>query len=470
MMTPDDILKAMARAGISATAVRTARPGLIRRVNTDTRSVMDGDLYVALRGERFDGNDFAPEAVARGAACVMVERPIAGVDAPQIVVPDGLRALGALAAWWRSKLDTRIIGVCGSNGKTTTTQMIAGILARACPAQTWFATIGNRNNEIGVPQMLLSLRPGHRLAVLEMGMNHVGEIAYLAQMVRPDIVVLTNAQREHQEFLSSVEETARENGAAILSLPRDGIAVLPADDPCISIWRTQADGRRVVDHGSSPSAVVAGTWHSQAQGMHMSVASASVHLDFHLALSGEHFARNALAAASAALAAGIEPADISAGLADFRPVSGRGTRHTLPGGARLIDDSYNANPDSVRAAIDALAGEPGWRVLVLGDMGEVGTQGAEFHREVGAYARSRGVDRMICLGDASRDSAVAFGEGASHCHDPEEAARRLREELARPGSPVALVKGSRFMRMERVFKGWLIEPGPAGPTGGDSHA
>jgi len=420
-------------------------------VSTDTRTLAPGALYVALRGERFDGHDYVAAAHERGAAAALVER-IVDVDLPQIVVADGRRALGLAAAQWRARFSLPVIAVAGSNGKTTVTQMIASILAAAYGEKGRLATRGNLNNEIGVPLMLWQLAKQHRAAVFELGMNHAGEIAYLAELVRPTVALVNNAQREHQEFMQSVEATAYENGEVIATLPlsENGVAVFPADDACTSIWRQIAGTRRVVDFALDADAVVTATCTLRADGARVSMATPLGLVDVDLAVTGVHNVRNALAAAACAIAAGVDAAAIADGLRAFRPVAGRGVRLRTSEGGLLIDDSYNANPDSVRAAIDLLAGFEGERVLVLGDMGEVGARGPEFHREVGAHARERGIDGLVALGPMARDAADAFGAGAVHCADIDSLLAALRPRLG--PSVTVLVKGSRFMRMERVVQ------------------
>jgi len=420
-------------------------------VSTDTRTLAPGALYVALRGERFDGHDYVAAARERGAAAALVER-VVDADLPQVVVADSRRALGLAAAQWRARFSLPVIAVAGSNGKTTVTQMIASILATAYGDKGRLATRGNLNNEIGVPLMLWQLGRQHRAAVLELGMNHVGEIAYLAGLVCPTVALVNNAQREHQEFMRSVEATAYENGEVIAALPLsdDGVAVSPADDACTPIWRQIAGTRRVVDFAIEADAVVTATYTLRADGARVSMATPLGLVDVDLGVTGLHNVRNALAAAACAIAAGVDAGAIADGLRAFRPVAGRGIRLRTSEGALLIDDTYNANPDSVRAAIDLLAGFAGERVLVLGDMGEVGARGPEFHREVGAYARERGVGALVALGPMARDAADAFGAGAVHCADVEAVLAALRPRLG-PAVTV-LVKGSRFMRMERVVQ------------------
>jgi UDP-N-acetylmuramoyl-tripeptide--D-alanyl-D-alanine ligase len=433
-------------------------------VSTDTRTLPHGALFVALRGERFDGHDYAQSAADRGAAALLVEHAVEAA-VPQIIVADTKHALGLGAAQWRARFTLPVIAVTGSNGKTTVTQMIAAILAQAHGERHRLATLGNLNNDIGVPLMLWQLGKQHKAAVFELGMNHPGEIAYLAELVRPTVALVNNAQREHQEFMQSVEATAHENGEVLTALPLAdmGVAVFPGDDPCTPIWRSLAGTRRVVDFALEAYAVVTATYELDAEGARVSMATPAGLVEARLAVGGVHNVRNALAAAACAMAAGIEPRDISAGLAAFRPVGGRGARLRTSSGACLIDDSYNANPDSVRAAIDLLAGCFSPRVLVLGDMGEVGGRGPEFHREVGTYARERAIDVLYALGTQTRETVAAFGPGGMHFDDVDSLMAALPAKVT-AGSTV-LVKGSRFMRMERVVQG-LAEPSAHGAAAG----
>jgi UDP-N-acetylmuramoyl-tripeptide--D-alanyl-D-alanine ligase len=306
--------------------------------------------------------------------------------------------------------------------------------------------------------MLFELNGQQRAAVLELGMNHPGEIDYLAQLARPTVAVVNNAQREHQEFMASVEATALENGAVIDALPADGVAVFPADDACAPIWRRKAGTRRVLDFARSGEATLTAEASATAEGSHLSIASPAGLIEVDLPVAGQHNVHNALAATAAAIAVGIAPAHIAAGLAAFRPVAGRGVRRALASGALLVDDTYNANPDSVRAAIDLLATLPAPRTLVLGDMGEVGDQGPAFHREVGAYAGERGIDTLLALGAATADSVAAFGVRGRHFASIEALIEAAQGAAAAGGA--LLVKGSRFMRMERVVQA-LTRPSSA---------
>ena len=424
---------------------------LFLRVATDSRTLRPGDLFVALRGERFDGHNFVAAAQSAGAAAAMVAAEREGdVHGNLVVVAEPLAALQALAAHWRARFALPCILVVGSNGKTTVKEMTAAALRAHYGEAQVLATLGNLNNAIGLPLTLLGLSDAHRAAVIELGMNHRGETAELAPLAAPTIALVNNAQREHQEFMRSVDEVAAEHAAAILALPRAGVAVINADDPHAPAWRDAARraGVRCIGFGFSADADVRGTATLRADGATLLVEAAQGSATFELAVPGRHMAQNAIGAFAAALAAGAPAAAAARGLAGFRPVSGRLAVTRVARGVTVIDDSYNANPDSVRAAIDVLAAAPAPRVLALGDMGEVGDAGPAFHREIGDYARQAGIERLYASGPLSRAAVASFGGAARHFDDPAALAQALVQDLA-PGATV-LVKGSRFMRMERV--------------------
>ncbi len=455
---------------------------VVDSVCTDTRAITPGCLFVALRGERFDGHAFADAAIAAGASAVMLESasPVAAVSraVAQVQVPDTTLALGALAAGWRAQFDLPIIAVTGSNGKTTVKGMIAAILEAAFGSAHYHATPGNLNNQIGVPLTLLGLNAQHRAAVVELGMNHPGEIAGLAHMTGARVALVNNAQREHQEFLDGIEATALENGAAISELGLDGVAVFPADDACAPLWRSLAGSRSVLQFalGDDGQAAVSASEDADPTGFTLRLRGLDVTLTVHLAIDGQHNVRNALAAAACCRAIGVPPAAIVAGLERFRPLPGRLVRHARVDAVTVIDDSYNANPDSVRAAIDLLAdlrhrGAAVRVVLVLGDMGEVGANGPEFHAEVGAWAREQGLDALIATGALTRAAVQGWTSApggqnfqlAQHCETIDEAIAAAR--VAVTAGTTVLVKGSRFMRMERVVHA-LLDAGFAHPVGG----
>jgi UDP-N-acetylmuramoyl-tripeptide--D-alanyl-D-alanine ligase len=327
--------------------------------------------------------------------------------------------------------------------------MVAAILGAAYGEKNRLATRGNLNNDIGVPLMLWQLSKQHRAAVFEVAMNHSGEIAYLAQLVQPTVALVNNAQREHQEFMQSIEATAYENGETIAALSNDGVAVFPADDACAPIWRQLSGTRRVIDFALDASAVVTATFQTAQEGVVISMATPAGVIDVRLASGGLHNVRNTLAAAACSIAAGIGAEAIAAGLNAWRPTAGRGVKLRIKD-CDVIDDTYNANPDSVRAAIDVLAAAPAPRVLVLGDMGEVGVRGPEFHREVGLYARASGIESLLTTGPLMREAAQMFGASAAHFDDIGGLIDALRQSL-RAGATI-LIKGSRFMQMERVVQ------------------
>ena len=413
-------------------------------VSTDTRTVRAGELFVALRGEKFDGHAFLDQAKKAGAVAAMVDRRFgAKAPLPLVVVDDTRLALGSLAKGWRARFQPALIAIVGSNGKTTVKEMLAAILRRHAGDEATLATAGNLNNDIGLPLTLLRLEARHRCCAIELGMNHKGEIAYLAGIAAPTVALVNNAQREHLEFMHSIAEVAAENAGVYDALPADGVAVVNADDAHAALFRKAAGKRRVVDFGLEKKALVSGGYSLKGLTSEIDVRTPAGEAHAALAIPGLHNVRNALAAAACAFAVGIKEKTIAEGLSAFRAYTGRLQVKTAVGGATLIDDTYNANPDSVRAAIDVLATCPAPTVLVLGDMGEVGEQGADFHREVGAYARQKKVGSLLALGDATRHAVEAFGSGGRHFDSVEALAASVQ------GRSI-LVKGSRFMKMERV--------------------
>ena len=424
------------------------------RVSTDSRTAGPGDLFIAIKGDRFDAHDFLPQVAQRGATAVLATRLPDDFAAPAIKVKDTRVALGALAHGWRKRFTIPLIAVTGSNGKTTVKEMIASILAAAVGENARLATAGNFNNDIGLPLTLFRLNETHKLAVIELGMNHPGETETLGKIAAPTVAVVNNAQREHQEFMATVEAVALEHASVIHALGTDGTAVFPADDKYASIWRVAATGNPILDFAlhtdaSQTEAAVTG----KLVGATLAINTPQGSLEVALQVLGEHNARNALAATAAAIAANVSLDAVKRGLEAFKPVKGRlqVKRAVLKPieGATVIDDTYNSNPDSMRAAIDVLASQPSPRVLVMGDMGEVGDQGPAFHREVGAYAAQRGIDALYALGDASVDSSKAFGTAGQHFTDITSLIAALTGAGFGPDATF-LVKGSRFMQMERV--------------------
>jgi UDP-N-acetylmuramoyl-tripeptide--D-alanyl-D-alanine ligase len=438
---------------------------VVKRFISDSRQVMDGDLFIVLRGEKFDAHDFLIDVQAKGAiACLVSSVEKLPQDFPAIVVKDTRKALQTLASRWKqycsqNKLKQVVI-VTGSNGKTTVKGMIQSIFEAAVGVDKTLATQGNFNNDIGLPLTLLRLNLNHELAVVELGMNHPGETAALANIAKPSIALINNAQREHQEFMETVDAVAKEHALAIESLPEGGMAVYPADSEYSAYWKKVANQRTVVDFAFNQKAAVWGEWFDQASDQIM-IHTPQGDLKVKLNILGNHNACNAVAASAVAIAAGISPAMIQAGLESFQPVNGRMQKHCLTDDLTVIDDSYNANPDSVRAAIDVLSNIKTAAWLVLGDMGEVGNQGPEFHREVGHYAGEKGIQKLFALGDLSKEAVVAYqasatnGNVAQHFTDVSELCTELNKSLqARKNHEevTLLVKGSRFMRMERVVK------------------
>ncbi len=443
-------------------------------VNTDSRTLQREQLFVALKGERFDGHHFLDVANQQDAGAIIANydapelQKTAGFKAPLILVPHTGKALQDIAKGYRQQFTIPLVVVTGSNGKTTVKEMIHSIFNAHCAAlgvnQTAHCTAGNFNNEIGLPLTLLRIDDRHRYSTIELGMNHPGETAVLAQIAMPTVALINNAQREHQEFMQTVEAVAIEHADVITALSKDGIAVLPAQDAYSSIWREVAKNhsKRVVDfalHSALDTTPAAVTGVSTEQGLsqlitlHTPNGSATVHLS----TAGEHNARNALAAAAVATAANIPLTSIVAGLEAFEPVKGRMQQH-LVGEITIIDDSYNANPDSVAAAIRVLAQQSGRGVLVLGDMGEVGSQGEVFHAEAGNDAATQGVSALYTLGALSEHTHQAFktsGKPCQHFDDVASLNAFLISDASIQAGGTVLVKGSRFMRMELTVNALL---------------
>lgn len=422
---------------------------LFSGVSIDTRTLQPEALFVALSGPNFDGHDFVAAAAQRGAAAALVERPLA-VELPQIVVSDPLAALSIFAREWRRQFSIPVIGVTGSNGKTTTKELIGSILSRlgAC-----LITRGNLNNHIGVPLMLLEMNATHRYAVIEMGANHPGEIAHLAGIAEPTIGIVTNAGAAHLEGFGSLQGVAAAKGELFQRLPAQGVAVINADDAFATLWREVRSADRSLTFGfEQPADFMAHKVQSAGE-------THGFRIDFDLVtpegakaatlgLAGLHNLRNALGAAAVASAAGATLDEIVAGLAAMRPVAGRLELKPAVNGAFLVDDSYNANPSSLKAGLDALQGFSGKCWLVLGDMLELGDSANELHAEVGRYARQAGIERLLAVGKHAHFAVEAFGRGAQWFADVDaliaEARRSLRTGVA------VLIKGSRANRLERV--------------------
>ncbi|EGV19572.1 UDP-N-acetylmuramoyl-tripeptide--D-alanyl-D-alanine ligase [Thiocapsa marina] len=429
-------------------------------VGTDSRVDCAGQLFVALRGERFDGHDHVAAARAAGAVAAMVDHPLP-VDLPQWIVEDTRAGLGALAAAWRDVFPGRVAAITGSNGKTTVKEMLAAILEQAGRVR---ATRGNLNNDIGMPLTLLSARDEDFL-VLEMGANHHGEIGYMTDIARPDVALITNAGRAHLEGFGSVDGVAHAKGEIARGLPADGVFVFAGDSPYAGLWNALAAGRRTLTFGLEGSegfpadlradrSAIRGEWTETGFSTHVVAHHEGRAIPIALRLAGEHNARNALAAAATALALGIEPGAIQAGLATLMPVKGRLCPRRC-GGVGVIDDTYNANPDSIAAAIQVLAGLSGRRWLILGDLAELGSEADALHREVGEIAREAGIERLFSVGILSESATSAFGDCARHFADQGDLVRALRSELS--AGDRLLVKGSRSARMEQVVEALCAE-------------
>ena len=438
------------RLGEAAAALGLRAPGedvVFHGISTDSRATDRGALFVALRGPNFDGHDFVGEAAARGAAAALVERePDAAI--PYVLARDSLRALGGLASQWRGRFrDLVLVGVTGSNGKTTVKEMVAAIFRTLGPVS---ATRGNLNNEIGVPLTLCGLDAEHRTAVVELGANHRGEIAALTALTRPAVGVITQCAPAHLEGFGSVEGVARAKGELFEHMPDDAVAVVNADDPFADLWRELARPRRCMAFGAGADADVRVRATTDEGGESVSLDTPVGSVDLDLALPGVHNAFNAGAAAAAAIAAGASLGAVREGLATVRPARGRLESKRGPRGAEILDDTYNANPASLRAGLRVLRARPAPRWLVLGDMAELGPDGANLHAEAGRHAKCHGVDRLMVVGELSVEAARAFGDGADHFADCAALVDRLRDEL--PDGATVLVKGSRSMAMERVVE------------------
>ncbi len=448
-------------------------------VGTDSRADCTGKLFIALRGDHFDGHAYVAAAQRAGAVAAMVDHPLP-LDLPQWIVEDTRLGLGALAAAWRKRFPGRVVAITGSNGKTTVKEMIAAILARAGRV---LATHGNLNNDIGMPLTLLGARDEDFL-VLEMGANHPGEIGYMTDIARPDLALITNVGRAHLEGFGSLDGVARAKGEIARGLAADGIFVVDGASAQVALWRDLAGRRRLLTFslngtGAEGADVTARSdtirlaWDEDGFRTEFSARDGTREIPLTLRLAGHHNVRNALAATAVALALGIDESAIRDGLAGLQPVKGRlcprrccldpvsgaerparsdvaGSRRKGGSAFGVIDDTYNANPDSIVAAIEVLAGLAGRRWLVLGDLGELGPDAPRLHEEIGVMARGAGIDRLVTTGTLSAAASRAFGEGSRHFADQQALAPWLKDELA--ADDRVLVKGSRLARMELIVE------------------
>jgi len=419
-------------------------------VGIDSRCITSAQLFVALKGVNFNGHDFARQAIVDGAAAVLVDHEIPGAI-PALIVNDTYQALGQLAEYQRNQNNLPLVAITGSNGKTTVKEMLASILRMHCQNdEQVLATQGNLNNHIGLPLTLLKLTTQHRYAVTEMGMNHSGEISYLSQIAKPDVAVITNAASAHIGELGSLKAIALAKAEILSGLKVDGTVVLNADDEFFSLWRATAANYKVISFGLKNKADVSAHYQLHASDSFLEVKTPQGIFEVHLPVSGLHNVSNALAATAAALAMGVPHTAIAQGLENYSSVAGRLQRLTGINGAVVIDDSYNANPASVHAAIEVLKAQPGEKILVLGDMGEMGEGAEELHAELGRYAKACEIERLMTLGDFGANIAAAFGAGALHYASSESLTADLVVKMN--ANIVVLVKGSRFMKMERIVK------------------
>jgi len=412
-------------------------------VSTDTRSIGEGDLFVALQGDNFDGHDYLSLAQENGAVAAMVSKQLEMV-LPMLKVDDTRTGLGQLSSMWRSSFGIPVVAVTGSNGKTTVKEMIAEIMAQQGDV---LSTIGNLNNDIGVPLTLLRIQDHHRSAVIEMGANHHGEISYLTGLTRPDVAVITNAGAAHLEGFGDIAGVAKAKGEIFDGLNMNGTAIINADDDFASYWIDRVGARNIISFGLEQQADVTASWSgSDAIKLHMQTPLGEC--DISLPLQGRHNVMNVLAATAAAIAMGAELEMIKAGLEGIEAVPGRLQLQQGPAGMKILNDTYNANPDSFTAAVDVLVGMPGQKWLVLGDMGELGSEDESIHAECGRVASDKGVDRLFAVGELSRHAVDAFN-GQS---DWFETTQQLVDQLSREwtGEGAVLVKGSRRMHMEDV--------------------
>jgi UDP-N-acetylmuramoyl-tripeptide--D-alanyl-D-alanine ligase len=430
---------------------------ILQGISIDTRTLVHGNLYVAIAGEQFDGHSFVSEAYQKGASAALltssIESPI-----PQVIVKDTVAALGKISERWRNQFSLPLIGVTGSNGKTTLKNMIAAILQAACKndAAQVLATEGNFNNNIGLPLTLSRLSTQHRYGVIEMGMNHFGEIAYLTQLTKPQVAVINNAAAAHLEGVQDVAGVARAKGEIFLGLQKTGVAILNKDDAFFDYWRGLVTNHRYLSFGLENSADISATLTTmppnstqQLITLHTPQGKISVNLP----LLGRHNVMNALAATAATLALDIGLEAIKAGLENVHPAPGRLNQHKLANGACVIDDSYNANPLSLQAAIQTLASFNGNKILVLGDMRELGPQAKEFHYSAGKNALAAGINMLFTVGELSAAATEAFGNNAYHFSDREKLLAALQPHIQ--DNSITLIKGSNSMKMGKIVAGLL---------------
>lgn len=420
----------------------------VTSVGTDSRHIINNQLFVAIKGDKFDGNRFAETAIEQGAAAALVS-DAQTTARPVIVVTDTRLALGQLAKFWRNQFELPLVAITGSNGKTTTKEMLTAILGAATKdPQKVHATVGNFNNDIGLPLTLLQLRKEHAYAVIEMGMNHLGEIDYLTHIAQPDVALINNAGTAHIGELGSRDNIAKAKAEIFNGLSANGIAVINADDAFSAFWQSLNVGKKVITFGFNQSADVRATY-AEIEGLsQVQLTTPAGNISFKLNVLGKHNISNALAASAAAVALGVTNQDIASGLQNMQAVHGRLERKLGLNDSMLIDDTYNANPDSMQAAIDVLAATNKHTVFVMGDMGELGADAAAMHAEIGLYAKQKGITYLLAFGELSAKAATAFGEGAQHFLTLDEVIAKAKTLMQK--EVIILIKGSRLMKMERV--------------------
>lgn len=455
----------LSEAAVATQGQLIGQDALFTSVGTDSRNLASQQLFIALQGEKFDGHDYAKQAFDQGAVGVLIQRGMSSLPAA-VLVKDTRLALGDLAAYWRSKFDMPIAAITGSSGKTTVKEMLASILRAATEGvENVLATQGNLNNDIGLPLTMLKLRSHHQYAVLEMGMNHAGEISYLTKLARPAVALVNNAGSAHIGELGSVEAIAKAKGEIFQGLAADGTAIFNADDDFAPLWKAMTAAHKQMTFGLAATADVSADYQLQASASSLVLKTPVGKLAINLPVAGLHNVRNALAATSVALAMGVSLDAVAQGLQQFTGVKGRLQLMQGVNGAHVIDDTYNANPASMKAAIDVLAAQSGEKIFVMGDMGELGEEGAVMHAEIGRYAKSAGVQHLYGFGELSTQATNIFGQGGQHFDEIETLAAAIVRNLN--AQTTVLVKGSRFMRMERVVQ--LVTTKSTTQNNGEQH-
>ncbi len=416
--------------------------------NTDTRQITPGTIYVALRGENFDGHKFVSAAQENGASAVIVEQVVADCNLPCLCVADTRKALGSLAKFWLERFKLPLVAITGSNGKTTTKEMLRAIFAQDS-GENVLANQGNFNNDIGVPLTLFNLNSKHQQAVIEMGANHAGEIDYLTQLASPNVATITQCAPAHLEGFKTIKGVALAKGEIFSNLQADGIAVINNDDDYAELWRDLAAPHTISTFAiKNPADVMATQIQLNTASSNFNLKTPNGDITIHLPLPGQHNIMNALAASACALASGCSLNTIKNGLETMQSVKGRLQLCKGINDSTIINDTYNANPTSLNAALMVLQQSNAPRLLVLGDMNELGSQSVEFHQQAGKQAREFGVESLLTIGELSKNAADSFGEGAKHFEQHADLINYLKQGL--PINATILVKGSRGMKMETI--------------------